>query len=370
MIPRPLILVFLLIGFWLLYRIPDFSRIRIRRMPDLSTVSIIIPARNEELRIQPLLKSLQSQSASVGEVIVVDDQSEDLTAQIAAEAGCRVIPSAPLPQGWQGKSWACWQGAQHAQGAILLFLDADTVLKNDGLARIFSVFAKDQSPLSIQPYHRMQKLYENLSAYFNLVLMMGSFSFTPLGKAVKPRAFFGPCQIMQRSDYLQTGGHSQTHGSVLDDVALGQHLSRSGIPIRNFSGRGAIDFRMYPQGIADIIQGWSKNFALGSQSIGIVPLLLISCWLWGSFALVVECIRAALDPATHFSPFLLALYGIAFMQMHTMLQKVGNFSLVTHLFFPVPLFFFGFVFLRAAFASFFLREVTWKGRMISTRKEP
>jgi 4,4'-diaponeurosporenoate glycosyltransferase len=370
MIPWPLILVFLFIGSWMLFNIPDFTRLRYRRKLDLAHVSVIVPARNEELRIQPLLESLQKQSTPAGEVIVVDDQSEDHTAQMAAQAGFTVLPASPLPTGWQGKSWACWQGAEKARGDVIVFLDADTILADDGLARIYHEFQKSPSPLSVQPYHRISQFYENLSAYFNLVLMMGTCSFTPLGSRIQPQAFFGPCQIMLRSDYLQSGGHSSTRSSVLDDVALGQHLTRSGIPIRNFSGRGVIDFRMYPHGIPDVIQGWSKNFALGSQSIGFLPMLLIACWIWGSFALFVDVIRTFFQPFAYYSAALPTLYVFAVFQLWQMLRRVGNFSPLTALLFPIPLLFFVLVFMRAAILSGLLRKVTWKGRSISTRKEP
>jgi 4,4'-diaponeurosporenoate glycosyltransferase len=175
---------------------------------------------------------------------------------------------------------------------------------------------------------------------------------------------------MQRIDYLQTGGHSSTRSSVLDDVAMGQHFIRSGIAIRNMSGRGAIDFRMYPHGIGDIIQGWSKNFALGSQSIGLLPMLIIACWVWGGCALFVNSVRAALLPADFYVPAIPILYSLTALQLWSMLRKVGNFSLLASLLFPIPLVFFIAIFMRAAILSFWVRKVTWKGRTISVGKEP
>jgi len=74
------------------------------------------------------------------EVIVVDDHSQDATPEIAWKGGCRVILSEDLPEGWTGKPWGCWQGARRAQGGLFLFLDADTFLEEDGLAKLVSTY--------------------------------------------------------------------------------------------------------------------------------------------------------------------------------------------------------------------------------------
>jgi 4,4'-diaponeurosporenoate glycosyltransferase len=89
------------------------------------TVSVIVPARNEEGSLPHLLARLASASPAPTEVLVVDDGSCDATAALAAAAGWRVLTVDP-PEGWTGKAWACWQGAQAARGDVLVFLDADT----------------------------------------------------------------------------------------------------------------------------------------------------------------------------------------------------------------------------------------------------
>ncbi len=58
-------------------------------------------------------------------MIVVDDRSEDRTADVAREHGARVIDGAELPTGWVGKPWALQQGLIAAQSEIVVFLDAD-----------------------------------------------------------------------------------------------------------------------------------------------------------------------------------------------------------------------------------------------------
>lgn len=166
-------------GFLFLWRIPLLKHANHRHF-DSSRVSIIIPARNEGNNLSRLLQSIRYQTMVPGETIVVDDHSEDETAAVAKKWGCTLMRSPNLPPGWLGKSWACWQGALAARGEILLFLDADIFLTHDGFAKILSAFSQNGDILSVQPYHRMEKLYEQLSAFFNIITMAGLNAFTPL----------------------------------------------------------------------------------------------------------------------------------------------------------------------------------------------
>src|SRR5688500_1526710 len=100
--------------------------------------SVVVPARNEADRLPGLLRSLHPWPADV-EVIVVDDGSTDATAAVARQHGATVVAAPPAPPGWLGKPWACWVGAEAARGARLVFLDADTELGPDALARLAAV---------------------------------------------------------------------------------------------------------------------------------------------------------------------------------------------------------------------------------------
>ncbi len=94
-------------------------------------VSVLIPARNEEENIETCLKSLQKQDYPNFEILVLDDNSTDRTAELvermaAKDDRIRLIKGEPLPEGWAGKPFACYQLAEKARGSWLLFIDADT----------------------------------------------------------------------------------------------------------------------------------------------------------------------------------------------------------------------------------------------------
>ncbi len=328
------------------------------------SVSVIIPARNEETKLPRLLASLRQQVPAPAEVIVVDDYSEDSTAAVAERYGARVEQPGGGMEDWLGKPRACWTGATHATGDLLIFLDADTTLERGGLARLIAAHRRFGGLISVQPYHHMQRAYERLSAFFNIVLMAALRSFTILGSHIRPRGSFGPCLVCTREDYRRTGGHAVVKNEVLEDVALGRTMAEKGVELTNFAGRGAVSFRMYPGGLREVTDGWTKNFARGAMTTAPLLLLMISAWIAGS-GVAVRLVAVA--PASGFTPAAIigsAFYGAYVVQLRWLLRRIGNFGAATALLYPLPLAFFVWVFLRSLYFTVVRNSVTWKGRSI------
>jgi len=329
-------------GFLLLGR---FRRRGVPGAPDRAwTASVVIPARNEEHNLPKLLRSLATQSAKPRQVIVVDDGSTDRTADLARQLGATVIPSQPLPEGWRGKTWACHQGAQAAANDLLLFVDADTWFEPDGLARILAVYPG--GAFSAGPYHAVQKAYEDLSLFFNLAMTVGTL----------PDGLFGQMLLVDRQSYHRVGGHETVRGRVLENFWLASQFRVAGIPVRSISGRGAFSFRMYPNGLRDLIAGWTKGFASGAGQTPRGALLVIVAWMIGlmlaplGWLITGDWLRWG------------ALYLACAAQVGWFSRLVGTFRWLTALLYPVPLIFFFVVFLWSALRSG--RTVTWKGREI------
>jgi 4,4'-diaponeurosporenoate glycosyltransferase len=329
-------------------------------------LSIIIPARNEEKNLGRLLHSLRGQTLKPYEMIVVDDHSEDSTAQIGREAGCIVLSSKELPEGWTGKPWACWQGAHQATGDIFIFLDADTFLESDGLSRILSTYLGHGGLLSIQPFHRMEKIYERLSAIFNIAIMAGMNSFTLWGSRRKPSGAFGPCMVCSREDYFAVGGHEKVRREILESIPFGREFLKAGREVRCYGGKGTISFRMYPEGLRSLIEGFSKGFGTGASATSLVVLFMMVCWITGGLAITRHLLQAVFwtDPVALGLWVTLDIFYI--LQIHWMLRRIGNFGFYTPLFFQVPVLFFVILFFSSLLRIFVLRRVRWKGREVKT----
>ena len=360
--------VFWSLGFFFLFRIPR-CRDNIPKIKPYSSVSIIIPARNEEKSIPALLESLKGQDFIPNEIIVVIDRSVDRTKEIAESAGVITIQSEPLPKGWVGKTWACHQGSQAAKGDILIFLDADTYIEKDGLNKIVETCLKMDGVVSIQPYHKTKKLYEQLSAFFNIISMGAMGTFTVFGNLLKPIGLFGPCVVMRRKYYLDIGGHIAVKGEIVEDLALGNKLKKGNIPIYCYGGKGAISFRMYPNGIRELVDGWSKGFATGAIKTHIPLLLAIIAWVGGGISATIYIVEAVLNiNTTAILVWTLTYLGYT-IQIYWMLFRLGTFRFFTALFYPVSLIFFLLIFLWSLFLTFIRRRVRWKGATIPLRDE-
>ncbi|WNQ10027.1 glycosyltransferase [Paenibacillus aurantius] len=327
-------------------------------------VTVIIPARNEEGRIGELLASLASQTDPPYEVLVADDDSEDRTADISTAAGARVIRSGPLPDGWLGKSWGCWNGARAAKGDLLLFLDADTTLASGGLAKLTARHRRLGGVLTVQPYHCMKRPDERLSAFFNLVVAASVLAPFGCGKA----GGFGPVLFCRRDDYFRAGGHSSVIGRVLENYALAGVFRRMGIPVASILGEGAVSFRMYPEGWRELTAGWGKSFATGAASARPVVLAAVVLWLSGAATAAAALPAAAGQPAG-LRAAALAVYLLYAIQVQPALKRAGQFGWGTALFYPVSLFVFFAVFARSAVQTFLGGRVSWKGRSVSTRRK-
>src|ERR1700687_2590204 len=159
------------------------------------TVSVLIPARNEEACLGDCLQSLVSQAGVPFEIIVVDAHSTDRTREIAQSfPGVRVIEAGPLPQGWIGKNNAVTAGARDARGQWLLFTDADTVHLPSSLARALAeAKARQVDLLSYSPEQIVESFWEK--AVMPVI-------FAELASAYRPSAVRGP-----KSSAAAANGH-------------------------------------------------------------------------------------------------------------------------------------------------------------------
>jgi 4,4'-diaponeurosporenoate glycosyltransferase len=131
--------------------------------------------------------------------------------------------------------------------------------------------AYNSGAFSIGPYHAVQKFYEDLSLFFNLSMILGTV----------PNGFFGQMLPVDRESYQRIGGHETVRGRILENFWLANEFRVAGIPVRSVAGRSVLSFRMYPNGLGELIRGWTKGFASGAGQTPHGTLLLIVAWMIG-----------------------------------------------------------------------------------------
>jgi 4,4'-diaponeurosporenoate glycosyltransferase len=326
------------------------------------SLSVVIPARNEEHTLPLLLSDLRSQTLQPLEIICVDDESEDGTAGVIRAAGARYVRAEGRPEGWLGKSWACQCGAREASGSLILFLDADVRLSPDALASLVAEHLKHGGAVSVQPRHRLKRFYEHFSMYFNIVLIGCTGIGLPF--RMRPIGMFGPVLLMPRALYEEHGGHEKVRGRVLEDFMLGRYYQKRKVPLSLRLGGSSVSFRMYAEGFRSLWQGWTKNVFSGAISTPVPLLLGVVLWLTGSTALVIQFIQAAVAADPLWLPVYGALYLAYCVHLMFVARRVGTFHPLACLFYPVFLLGFHVMFLVSAFRKLVLRRAVWKGRRI------
>lgn len=261
----------------LFFVITNFSNLgKLKRLeeielpPAAGRISIIVPARNEERNIQRCVRSLLAQQG-VHEVIVVDDNSTDLTPTIlrrlaegAASCGgprLTVVSGKPLPGGWMGKNWACWQGYRASRGSVLLFTDADTWHAPDAAGRAAAALRGSGASLLSMIVHQETGSFGVKSLVPILFWLLYSlFPFALINEHQSLPLYFGNGQFMMftRRAYRAIGGHKAIRNNVFDDMTLARRTRRHGMRVLIIDGSRHVSCRMY-ETLAEAFRGLCKN---------------------------------------------------------------------------------------------------------------
>lgn len=230
----------------------------------LPTVSIIVPARNEEACLGACLHSLVQQTGIDFDIIVVDDGSTDQTRAIAESfPTVRVISPGELGVGCSGKCNACQAGAELARGEWLLFTDADTVHLPGSLARAVAE-AKEHGAdlLSYSPNQEVHGILERALMTVIFAELASTYRPKDVSDPTSPAAAAnGQYLLIRREAYFAVGGHAAVSRTLLEDVALAQAVKRSGRRVYFRYGGDAVRTRMY-RSFPALWEGWTKNLTL------------------------------------------------------------------------------------------------------------
>ena len=266
-----------------------FARGRRRRAPlatgapaPAGSVSIVIPARDEEARLGPCLEGLRRLGV---EVLVVDDRSTDATAQLARAQGARVIEGAELPAGWIGKSWAMQQGLEAASGDWVVFLDADTRPK-PGLVAALIEAAGPYDLLSAGPRFVCETAAERLlhpAMAATLPYRLGPLDVEDWQPHPRRALANGQCIVVRREPFLAAGGWGRVRGNLSEDIALARSLRADGARIGFADAADLLEVRMYSSA-RETWTGWGRSL-MGSGATGPLQQTGDVALLWLTLAL-------------------------------------------------------------------------------------
>ena len=244
------------------------------------TVDVLIPMRNEEENVEGCLKSvLNSELLDVSKVFVLDDGSNDSTAELIGQFKVDKLIGTQPPTGWLGKVWACHNLAQVGKGKYLVFMDADVRLHPYAIASAITKMNKFGWDF-ISPYPRqisgsfLEKLIQPLLQWSWLasVPLRIAEKFPNRSMTIANGQFF----IVKRSAYNTSGGHASIPNEVLDDLELARLLISKGFKGGVADGSAVASCRMYKNN-SQLIEGYTKSLwkAFGGQFGTLIAIFLL-----------------------------------------------------------------------------------------------
>jgi chlorobactene glucosyltransferase len=263
--------------------------------PDAPSISICVPARNEERNIGACVTALLAQDYPDFEVIVLDDCSTDSTPEIlrrfaTQEDRLRVLLGSDLPSGWAGKPHALHQAAGAARGEWLCFVDADTFLAPAALSSCYAKAMETRADLfTILTFQVMGTFWEK--AVLPLVMTALSVGFSPRkvnDPARRDAIANGQFILIRRAVYDAIGGHARIKDRIVEDKAIAEQAKGNGYKLVIADGMQVARTRMYTS-LASMWEGWTKNIYLGLSDR---PAML----LLGAFGATLAVIAALFMP--------------------------------------------------------------------------
>ena len=353
-----LVIVELSIGFASLAALKDQPG----RLDSDTVVSVIVPACNEEEKIEAGLRSMAGQDYLQLEIVVVNDRSTDGTGA-SIDRVRREFPQIiridieELPAGWLGKPHALQRGAEAASGDYLLFTDADVVLEPSTISRALTAMQKKH-------LDHLALVFKNSthgSLLNAIVADIGAgllWLIKPWKARISGSRYFvgvGAFSMVRAEVYHHIGQHEKIRMQVIDDLFLGKIIKHGGYRQECMDGRGFVEVPWY-QSVNELISGLMKNvFAFFSYNLwymvfGVLALALVVVLpYWGAWyceGLAQLCFVGAIG---------IRVLGIGFGLISSGIEKGAvGWLLVT----PVILLY---IILRATILALIKGGISWRG---------
>lgn len=211
------------------------------------TLSIVIPAYNEEDYLKSCLDSVMAQTIAPDEIIVVDNNSMDDTAEIAKAHKKTLILNEPI----QGVFYASTHGFREASSDIIARIDADTVLPPDWVERLLKDFDDESVTATTGPVMYYDMPLPSRNYLFDHLMRKLTYKYSP-----DTPFLYGSNMAVRRRDWQKVSSELCTDRNIHEDIDLAIHLHLSGLKIKynklllsGASGRryndGSRDFKDY-----------------------------------------------------------------------------------------------------------------------------
>jgi chlorobactene glucosyltransferase len=339
-------------------------------------ISVLIPARNEEENIKKCIVSLTKQDYKNIEILVLDDNSTDDTANIVKKlskkySNVKFYKGEHLRKGWLGKSFACHQLSKHARGEYMIFTDADTLHFPDSISSALACLLRYKvDALSVFPMQIMVTMHERMMVPFGNYIILALFPLYLMRK-VKNAMFctaIGQFMMFKSNIYRRIGGHKSIKGKVLEDVKISKHVKKSGYKFMIFDGRSNLYCRMY-KSFRDVVRGYSRvlfaafdyNTFMMSMAIVLIAAVFLGPFIMLPLAVIFSW------PALVIEVIILQVIIVLITRVVFAIRfKCKNVDILLH---PLAMFYLLFIAVKSILDIKYGDGMKWKGRVYTIDEE-
>jgi GT2 family glycosyltransferase len=282
--------------------------------PAPPSVSLLVPMRNEAATLAQYLPAMLSQ-AGVSELIVLDDESDDGSAELADSilagssggqgwpedpdghdpsghdsrgGGCakaRLVRGVQPPAGWVGKTWACAQLAEAASGDLLVYCDADVALAPGAIEAVVRTMAEQRADVfSVFPRQLTGSLGEALLTPLIDDVLLCFLPFGLLSVDVPAAATAnGSLLALNRRALSELAGFAAVRADIVEDVAIARRARKAGLTLGLALGGDLVQTRMY-RGYRQAVTGLGRGL-LGVTGGSRLRLVAAAGWHLAAYTL-------------------------------------------------------------------------------------
>jgi len=332
------------------------------------TVSIIIAARNEELRILPCLESLRQLEypADKLEILIVDDCSTDGTAAIVEEfigrsGGMTLLSTPPEKGNLRGKTNAIAHGIRNSRGEIIMFTDADCSVSPGWVRSTVKYFTRETGIVGGFTILKSKTIFHGIQALDWLYLFGIASATSGLGI---PLTAIGNNLSIRRTAYEETGGYEVIPFSVTEDYSLVQTILQKTRFAMRFPLEGDAVVTSEPCGTASHLFRQKQRWGVGALDMVPVGMAIVAL---GWLIRAINVVALFVVPWTISVPALVLLLASDYLFLSTMFTLPRYRSLGKYfLYFEIYLTLYGLIIPFLALGS---RHVVWKERSLRKDKK-
>jgi glycosyltransferase involved in cell wall biosynthesis len=232
---------------------------------ELPKLSVVIPARNEERKLEGALRTVLGQDYPHLEAILVNDRSTDGTGRTmehltAGRGDATVIQVEELPVGWLGKNNAIHVGTERASGDWLLFTDGDIHFHPAAFRRAIA-YAEERSldHLTLVPELKLSGYWlRGVVAFFYTAFLVHRGYYKANIPSSEMGVGIGAFNLIRREAYDEAGGYKALAQRPDDDLALGGRVKKLGLRQELALGHGLLEVEWYAS-LGEFFCGVEKN---------------------------------------------------------------------------------------------------------------